>query len=145
MPTVSLESARRAAGSVELRRLTKRFGQVLANAEVSLRVEAGTIHGLVGENGAGKSTAMKLLFGLYRPDSGEILVDGQRRIWDSPRDAVAQGIGMVHQHFMLAGPYSALDNVILGAAQGGPWTILGRRKVRARLESLSGQYRLPVD
>ena len=97
--------------AVELRGLTKQFGRVLANGGVNLRVEAGTIHGVIGENGAGKSTAMKILYGMLRPDAGEIFVGGTKRVWTSPSDAIAQGIGMVHQHFMLAGPYSALDNI----------------------------------
>src|SRR5437667_12158470 len=100
--------------AVEFRGLTKRFGNVLANDNVTLRVEAGTIHGVVGENGAGKSTAMKLLYGVYRPDAGEILVHGQKGVWASPADAIAAGIGMVHQHFMLAGPFTAIDNIVLG-------------------------------
>ena len=83
-----------------LDRLTKHFGSVLANAGVNLRVEAGTIHGVIGENGAGKSTAMKILYGMLRPDAGEILVNGKTCVWNSPSDAIAAGIGMVHQHFM---------------------------------------------
>src|SRR5437867_3388267 len=101
-----------AAPALELRDLTKRFGDVIANAGVNLRVEAGTIHALVGENGAGKSTAMKLLYGIYQPDAGEIFVGGKKRVWGSPAEAIAAGIGMVHQEFMLAGPYSALDNIL---------------------------------
>jgi simple sugar transport system ATP-binding protein len=130
--------------AVELRQLTKRFGTVLANNGVNLRVERGTIHGLIGENGAGKSTAMKLLFGMYQPDAGEILVDGQKRAWSSPADALACGIGMVHQHFMLAGPYSALDNILLGAEplRRG---LIDRRAGRAQLEKLAAQYGLAVD
>src|SRR5664279_2025437 len=95
----------KAPAAVELRGLTKQFGSVLANAGVNLRVEPGTIHGVIGENGAGKSTAMKLLYGILRPDAGEILLDGQPCVWASPSDAIARGLGMVHQHFMLAGPY----------------------------------------
>src|ERR1035441_2078393 len=94
--------------AVELRGLTKQFGSVLANAGVNLRVEAGTIQGVSGENGAGKSTAMKLLYGMLRPDAGEIFIGGKQCDWTSPSDAIARGIGMVHQHFMLAGPNSAL-------------------------------------
>src|SRR5438477_12978646 len=101
--------------AVELRGLTKRFGTVLANADINLRIQRGTIHGIVGENGAGKSTAMKILYGLYQPDSGEIFINGRNCHWSSPSDAIAAGIGMVHQHFMLAGPHSALDNILLGA------------------------------
>src|ERR1051326_1609490 len=100
--------------AVELRGLSKRFGTCVANDGVSLRVAAGTIHGIVGENGAGKSTAMKMLYGLYPPDAGEILLNGKECTWSSPADAIAAGIGMVHQHFMLAGPHSALDNILLG-------------------------------
>src|SRR5437868_1927735 len=101
--------------AVELRGLSKRFGACVANDAVSLHVAPGTIHGIVGENGAGKSTAMNMLYGLYRPDAGEILLNGKQSVWSSPADAIAAGIGMVHQHFMLAGPHSALDNIVLGA------------------------------
>ncbi len=130
--------------AVELRGLAKQFGGVLANAGVNLRVEPGTIHGIIGENGAGKSTAMKLLYGMLRPDAGEIFVNGEQRVWASPSDAIAQGIGMVHQHFMLAGPYSALDNILLGA-EPLRWRVIDRRGVRARLEALARQYGLPLD
>ena len=130
--------------ALELRGLTKRFGNVLANAGVNLRVEPGTIHGVIGENGAGKSTAMKLLYGMLRPDDGEIFVGGRKRIWASPSDAIAAGIGMVHQHFMLAGPYSALDNILLGA-EPLRWGVIDRAGARARLAALARQYGLPVD
>src|SRR2546421_3337106 len=93
--------------AVELRGITKRFGAVLANDAVNLRVRAGSIHGIVGENGAGKSTAMKVLYGMQRPDAGEIFINGERRVWSLPADAIAHGLGMVHQHFMLAGPHTA--------------------------------------
>src|SRR5207245_5551724 len=93
--------------AVELRGLTKQFGNVVANAGVDLRVENGTIHGVIGENGAGKSTTMKMVYGIFPPDTGEIFVNGEKCVWTSPSDAIAAGIGMVHQHFMLAGPYSA--------------------------------------
>src|SRR4030088_819227 len=122
--------------AVELRNLTKSFGSVLAKAGVSLRVEAGTIHGVVGENGAGKSTAMKMLYGMYRPDAGEIFVNGKQCVWTSPSDAIASGIGMVHQHFMLAGPYSALDNILLGA-EPFRWGMIDRQKASSRLEILA--------
>jgi simple sugar transport system ATP-binding protein len=132
------------APAVELRELSKRFGNVAANAGVNLRVIAGTIHGVIGENGAGKSTAMKLLYGVLRPDAGEILVEGTSCVWASPADAIARGIGMVHQHFMLAGPYSALDNILLGAepVRRG---MIDRPAARRRLEALARQYGLPVD
>src|ERR1022692_153019 len=131
--------------AVELRGLTKQFGSVLANAGVNLRVEAGTIHGVIGENGAGKSTAMKLLYGMLRPDAGEILVGGQNCVWASPSDAIARGIGMVHQHFMLAGPYSALDNILLGAEPRRWGITIDRKGARAQLETLASRYGLTVN
>src|SRR5215510_4235784 len=105
-----MSSSSRIRSAVEFKRVSKRFGDVQALDAVDLRVEAGTIHGVVGENGAGKSTAMKLLYGMLAPDAGEILVEDQQVRWNSPADAMACGLGMVHQHFMLAGPYTALDN-----------------------------------
>ena len=132
------KAATPAAPAVELRGVTKRFGDVLANAGVNLRVARGTIHGLVGENGAGKSTAMNILYGLYRPDAGEIFIEGQPCAWASPADAIARGIGMVNQHFMLAGPYSALDNILLGA-EPRRWGLIARQQARTRLESLARQ------
>jgi simple sugar transport system ATP-binding protein len=130
--------------AVELRGLTKQFGSVLANAGVNLRVETGTIHGVIGENGAGKSTAMKILYGMLRPDAGGIFINGEQCVWSSPSDAIARGIGMVHQHFMLAGPYSALDNILLGA-EPLRWRVIDRRGARTRLEALARQYGLPVE
>ncbi len=124
--------------AVELRGVTKRFGNILANDSVSLRVEQGTIHGIIGENGAGKSTAMKILYGLYQPDAGEFLVRGSPAAWRSPADAINSGLGMVHQDFMLAGRYSTLDNIVLGARESR-WGFLNRRAVRERLNTLAGQ------
>jgi ABC-type uncharacterized transport system ATPase subunit len=132
-----------ATAAVELRELTKQFGTCVANAGVNLRVQAGTIHGIVGENGAGKSTAMKMLYGIYRPDSGQIFVEGKPCVWNSPSDAIARGIGMVHQHFMLAGPCTALDNILLGA-EPRRWGMIDRKSARSRLETLARQYGLPV-
>ena len=100
--------------AVELRNLAKSFGACVANADISLNVKSGTIHGIVGENGAGKSTAMNMLYGLYAPDSGEILVNGQEMRFRFPTDALAAGLGMVHQHFSLSGPETVLDNILLG-------------------------------
>lgn len=139
--------------AVELRNIRKVFTHVVANDGVNLRVEKGTIHGLVGENGAGKSTTMKILYGIYRPDAGQILIDGQERKWNSPADAIEAGIGMVHQHFMLAGPYSALDNILLGSepthekARYAPRAFrpLDRIRARRKLQRLAEQYGLPVD
>ena len=137
-------AAEKKPAAVELRGITKRFGSVHANDGVNLRIEAGTIHGVIGENGAGKSTAMKILYGIYPPDEGEIFIDGKQRVWASPSDAIAAGIGMVHQHFMLAGPYSALDNIVLGA-EPRKGLMVDRKTARARLDALARQYGLPVD
>src|SRR6185503_13008696 len=100
---------------IELRNITKRFGNVLANDHVNIVVKPGTIHAIVGENGAGKSTAMRIAYGFYTADSGEIIVDGQVRQINSPHDAIALGIGMVHQHFMLVDTMSVAENIVLGS------------------------------
>ncbi len=134
--------------AVELVHLAKRFGAVQANSNIALQVRKGTVHAVIGENGAGKSTAMKMLYGMVQPDSGEILVHGKTRKWRSPSDAIAAGLGMVHQHFMLADPISAVENVVLGARGKGvsAWFRgLDLNHARARLESLSREYQMPVE
>src|SRR5438874_13133657 len=103
---------------LELRNITKQFGTVLANDRVSFKVPTGTIHAIVGENGAGKSTAMRITYGFYRADDGEILVDGKVQSIQTPHDAIALGIGMVHQHFMLVDPMTVAENIVLGAEPG---------------------------
>jgi ABC-type uncharacterized transport system ATPase subunit len=130
--------------AVEIRGLTKRFGACVANDGVNLRVERGSIHGVVGENGAGKSTAMKMLYGIYRPDAGQILLSGKECSWYSPADAIAAGIGMVHQHFMLAGPHSALDNILI-SAEPTRLGFINRAEARRRLNALSEQNGLHVE
>ncbi len=132
-----------ATPAVELCELTKQFGGCVANAGVNLKVRTGTIHGIVGENGAGKSTAMRMLYGIYRPDTGEIRIDGKPYVLNSPSDAIALGIGMVHQHFMLAGSCTALDNILLGA-EPCRLGMIDRKSARARLDALARQYGLPV-
>src|SRR5205085_10063080 len=104
---------------LELRNITKRFGAVLANDRVNIKVESGTIHAIVGENGAGKSTAMRIAYGFYMADDGEIIIDGQARRIETPHDAIRLGVGMVHQHFMLIEPMTVTENIRLGAAPGG--------------------------
>ncbi|CAN5283947.1 ABC transporter ATP-binding protein [soil metagenome] len=104
-----------AAPAVELRGITKRFPGVVANSDVNLVVRQGEVHAIVGENGAGKSTLMKTLFGMHRPDEGHVIVHGTERHFKSPADAIAVGIGMVHQHFMLADNLTVLENVVLGS------------------------------
>ncbi len=128
---------------LELREVTKRFGPLVANDAVSLTVEPGTVHALLGENGAGKSTLMNVLYGMYRPDGGQILLDGEPVRFAGPGDAMAAGIGMVHQHFMLIPVLTVLDNLMLGRedARGG-W--LARRSARRGIEATAKRFGLEV-
>jgi simple sugar transport system ATP-binding protein len=130
--------------AIELRHISKAFGTVQANRDVCLTVKAGTIHGIVGENGAGKSTLMSILYGFYEADSGEILIDGRPVAIRSSRDAIAAGIGMVHQHFMLVDTMTVVENIMLGAESGA---ILSSSidKARAELQRLERDYSLEVD
>lgn len=130
--------------AIELIGISKSFGPVKANKDVSLSVAAGSIHGIVGENGAGKSTLMSILYGFYEADSGEIRVRGEKRAIRSSADAIAAGIGMVHQHFMLVEPLSVVENVVLGA-EGGALLKGGLAKARAELGRLSRDYGLAID
>jgi len=129
--------------AVELRGITKRFPGVVANRNVSLSVARGEVHAIVGENGAGKSTLMKTLYGMHRPDEGEVLVDGREMRFRSPSDAIAAGIGMVHQHFMLADNFTVLENVVLGDEP----TVNGRldlKRARSRIAEISDAYGLGI-
>src|SRR5438552_13538331 len=129
---------------LELRNITKRFGNVLANDRVNIVVQTGTIHAVVGENGAGKSTAMRIAYGFYRAGDGEIRVDGKRQSIHSPHDAIALGIGMVHQHFMLVDTMTVAENIVLGAEPGNAVALdlaAAGRKIRA----LSEEFKLQVD
>jgi simple sugar transport system ATP-binding protein len=130
--------------AVELRHITKRFPGVIANKDVSLKVESGTVHALVGENGAGKSTVMKILYGMQSPDSGEILVNGQAVDFKNPNEAIAAGIGMVHQHFMLADNFTVLENIILGSEPKHGLTI-DFKAARAKVIEMADQYGLEID
>src|SRR5215203_4913116 len=103
---------------LELNNITKTFGTVIANNDVSIRVQKGTIHAIVGENGAGKSTIMRIAYGFYNADSGEIFVDGKQVDIRNPHDAIRLGIGMVHQHFMLVDTMTVGENIVLGAEPG---------------------------
>jgi len=155
--------------AVEFRGLSKAFKGVIANADLHLQVKKGTIHAIVGENGAGKSTAMKILYGTYQPDRGEIYLDGKLwggrlKPWASPSDAIQCGIGMVHQHFMLGGPMTALENILLGAELGiesspstksrwSRWTRflpsflrpIDYQAARTKLDQIAIQYGMKVD
>jgi general nucleoside transport system ATP-binding protein len=127
-----------------LRGITKRFGDLVANDRISLTVEPGEIHALLGENGAGKSTLMNVLYGLLQPDEGQILVDDRPIKIKGPGDAIAAGIGMVHQHFMLVPVFSVTDNVMLGAEQTRG-LFLNHAKARKLVLDVSHRYGLPVD
>jgi simple sugar transport system ATP-binding protein len=127
--------------AVELRGITKRFPGVVANRDIDLRVRRGEVHAIVGENGAGKSTLMKTLYGEHRPDEGEILVDGRTVSFKSPSDAIEAGIGMVHQHFMLADNFTVLENVILGS-EPTRGVRLDRAGARRRITEISDRYNL---
>jgi len=127
---------------VEMRKITKVFPGVVANDGIDLTVRAGEVHALLGENGAGKSTLMSILTGLYRPDSGEIYVQGERVHFRSPRDAIAAGIGMVHQHFRLVAPFTVTENVALGLKGG---IKLNLNQLAQEIAELSEKYGLKVD
>ena len=128
---------------LEMKNISKAFNGVYANEDISLSVEKGEIHALLGENGAGKTTLMNILFGLYAADSGEIIWKGQKVHFRSPKEAIAGGIGMVQQHFSLVNRISVLDNVILNLE--GNSFILKRREARTRLLRLAEKYGLSVD
>ena len=130
--------------AIELRDIVKRFPGVVANNGVNLAVASGTIHAIVGENGAGKSTLMKTLYGAHLPDEGTVKVDGVEHHFRSPRDAIAVGIGMVFQHFMLAENLTVWENIVLGDEPGTRFK-LARRAARERVTELSQRYGLLVD
>ncbi len=130
---------------LELRSITKRFPGVLANDKISLDLQEGEIHALLGENGAGKTTLMNILYGLYQPDEGEIFVRDKKITVHSPSDAIAAGIGMVHQHFMLIPVFTVTENVMLGQEVTKPGGFLDRAAVAARIREISDLYNLDVD
>lgn len=130
--------------TLELREITKRFPGVLANDRVSFDVRSGEVHALLGENGAGKSTLMKILYGLYQPDEGEIYINNRKVTINSPLDAIRQGIGMIHQHFMLVPELTVAENVALGlrSARRGR---LDLESVARRIDDLAATYGLKVN
>jgi len=129
---------------LQLRGITKRFGSLVANDHIDLDIRPGEIHCLLGENGAGKSTLMNVLYGMLQPDEGAITVDGRPHTSRNPKEAMAAGIGMVHQHFMLVEVFTVAENLILGREQasGG---VLNMRRARSAVRELSDRYRLAVD
>ncbi|YCK42376.1 ABC transporter ATP-binding protein [Actinomadura sp. ATCC 39365] len=130
--------------AVELEGITKRFPGVVANHDIRITVEPGTVHAIVGENGAGKSTLMKILYGMQKPDEGTIRVNGREVSFRTPSDAIDVGIGMVHQHFMLADNFTVLENIVLGAepTRAG---VLDTGRARARIAELASSHGLRVD
>jgi len=130
--------------AIELKNISKSFGAVRANNDINLAVKSGTIHGIVGENGAGKSTLMSILYGFYQADHGRILINGSEVRIQSSRDAIAAGIGMVHQHFMLVDTFTVLENVMLGAESN---VLLGASATDARgeLQRLADDYQVSVN
>src|SRR5438094_350479 len=139
----SAESVDPAAAALELRGIDKRFGAVHANKSITLSIARGSVHGLIGENGAGKSTLMNIVYGFHRPDAGEIRLRGRRVDIHAPHDAIAAGIGMVHQHFMLVENFTVLENVVLGV-EGGLLLAGGLAHARGELEKLARDYALEV-
>ncbi len=137
-------SAAAAPFAIELRGISKSFGPVQANKDISIQVPRGTIHGIIGENGAGKSTLMSILYGFYRADSGEILIGGKPTAIPDSQSAIRAGIGMVFQHFKLVQNFTVLENIILGAEEGG---LLAPSLAKARkvLGDLAREYELDVD
>src|SRR6056297_2721947 len=129
--------------AVELRGITKRFGDVVANDGVDFTLEEGSIHALIGENGSGKTTLMSVLYGLYEKDEGTIHVSGEPRTFESPRDAMDAGVGMIHQHFQLVEPMTVLQNVVLGH-EPVDRGLVDTDAARSEIESISERYGFDV-
>ena len=129
---------------LEVKNIRKTFGDTVANDDVSIAVRAGTIHAIVGENGAGKSTIMRIVYGFYSADSGEIVLDGRPVSINNPQDAIKLGIGMVHQHFMLVDTMTVAENIILGAETGSAAN-LDLEKAKKEIVQLSEELKLGVD
>jgi simple sugar transport system ATP-binding protein len=130
---------------LELKGITKRFPGVLANDNINLTLEEGEILALLGENGAGKTTLMNILYGLYSPDEGDIFIRGNKTTIHNPNDAIAQGIGMVHQHFMLVPVFTVTENVMLGVESVKNGVFLDRKKASDRIREISQRFGLKVD
>jgi len=143
--TIELPAAPDPAYTLQARGVTKRFPGVLANDRIDLDLKPGQILALLGENGAGKSTLMNVLYGLYRPDEGHLYVKGREVHFTGPNDAIAAGIGMVHQHFMLVPPLTVTENIMLGGELVKAGIVLDRSTAAGRIRQLSESYGLQVD
>ena len=130
---------------IELRNIVKKFGDFTANDGINIKVRKGEIHAILGENGAGKSTLMNQLYGLYKPTSGDIIVNGIKKEFDSSRDAIKAGIGMVHQHFMLIEPFTVTENIILGDEPLNNGVVVDMKKAREDVVELSKKSGLAID
>lgn len=130
---------------LELRGITKRFPGVLANDNIDFILEQGEIHAMLGENGAGKTTLMNILYGLYRPDDGEIYIQGEKKEIFTPNDSINAGVGMVHQHFMLIPVFTVTENVMLGVEPTRVGVFLDREETANRILEISDNYKLEVD
>jgi simple sugar transport system ATP-binding protein len=128
-----------------MRGITKRFPGVVANDHVDFDLLPGEVHALLGENGAGKSTLMNILYGLYKPDEGEILIKGERVVMHSPKDAIERGIGMVHQHFMLIPVMTVAENVVLAAEPRDAGVLLDYREAERRVRELAERFKFAID
>jgi simple sugar transport system ATP-binding protein len=144
MEEAAISAATVTVPAVELDGITKRFPGVIANRDIHLRVDIGQIHAIVGENGAGKSTLMKILYGMQRPDEGEIRINGSPVAFHTPGDAIAAGIGMVHQHFMLADNLTVLENVVLGSEPRKAGVALDFAAARKKIKEISDAYGLGI-
>src|SRR5687767_8375072 len=133
------------APALEMRGITKRFPGTLANDHIDLGVRPGEIHALLGENGAGKSTLMNILYGLTPPDEGEILIDGQPVTIHNPADAIARGISMVHQHFMLVPVLTVAENILLGDEPMANPVFVDRRAASERIRELGASFGWEID
>ncbi|GAA3129538.1 hypothetical protein GCM10020001_059120 [Nonomuraea salmonea] len=141
---MSADTLATARPAVELEGITKRFPGVVANHDIRITVQPGTVHAIVGENGAGKSTLMKILYGMQKPDEGTIKVNGTEVSFRTPSDAIDVGIGMVHQHFMLADNFTVLENIVLGAEPKRAGR-LDTASARRRITELAATHGLRVD
>ncbi|MFR1804122.1 MAG: ATP-binding cassette domain-containing protein, partial [Faecalispora jeddahensis] len=131
--------------AVQMHGIVKTFGSFCALDQVHLDVKKGSIHAILGENGAGKSTLMNVLYGLYQADAGEIFLNGEKVAIKNPNDAIARGIGMVHQHFMLVDNFTVTENIILGKEVTGQFGVLDMKKAREEVLKIVKEYGLEVD